>query len=204
MFGARPSPLDRGLDAFGVRRWKAARRHLEDSAIEDQRPIGDYHLGLLYWRGLGGPRDEAAAIRCFRRAAEAGHAAAQTALGAALSAGDDDERAEAKDLFRNAAGAGDPEAMTRLADLSEPQVARDLLERAAETGHAPAMLELAARLMRVDPVEALGWLYAAAATSGADEAKTLAIALAKEMHASEIGAAQKIGRMRAKRVRASL
>jgi hypothetical protein len=55
-------------------------------------------------------------------------------------------------------------------------------------------------LMGGDPVEALAWLYAGAALSGEDAPRRRAAALAREMTAAEIEAAQKAGRAYAKRI----
>ncbi len=102
-----PTRLDRALDAFARRDWRTARRVLEKASPQERRAAGDYHLGLLNWRGLGGKRDAAAAAACFQRAAEHGHAAAQTAYGIALRSGvgvDKDEDA-AIACFRSAVGA---------------------------------------------------------------------------------------------------
>jgi TPR repeat protein len=192
--------LHRGLDAFDRRAWKRARRLIEDALQEEPRATGFYHLGLLYWRGLGGPADKAAAADCFARAAEDGLPGAQTAYGIALRSGagvaKDTEAAYVQ--FRSAAGAGDCAAMVQLATMSGPQDARRWLLRASELGHAPAMLHLADMLMRADPIEALSWLYASVALSGDDAARKRANALAEEMSAAEIDAAQKAGRAYAK------
>lgn len=198
MFGR--SKLDRALDAFERREWKRARRLFEDALQEEERATGFYHLGLLYWRGLGGPVEKAAAVQCFERGADLGHSGAETALGIALRSGvgvaKDADRAQA--LFRSAAGAGDRDAMIQLATMSEAEDARRWLVRASEMGHAPAMVHLSDLLMQRDSVEALAWLYAGVAVSGDDAARKRAKALAKEMTADEIAAAQKAGRAYAK------
>lgn len=201
MFGAK-SALDRGLDAFERRDWKRARRALEDALQDEERAIGHYHLGLLYWRGLGGPREKEAAVDCFARAAAHGYPAAQTAYGMALrsGAGTRKDVDAARSLFREAAGAGDAAAMIELATLSEPNDARYWMLRASELGHTQAMAYYADMLMRDDPVEALAWLYAAASLSGQDAPRKRAAALAREMSAKEIDAAQKAGRDYAKRI----
>jgi TPR repeat protein len=199
MFAGR-SKLDRGLDAFERGEWKRARRLLEDALQTEERAGGFYHLGILYWRGLGGPVEKQAAAQCFERGAELGHSGAETAFGIALQsgvgAGRDVERARA--LFRSAAGAGDRDAMIQLASLSEPEDARRWLLRASELGHAPAMVHLACTLMQKDPVEALSWLYAGVTLCGDDAARKRAKALAREMTAAEIETAQKAGRVYAK------
>lgn len=198
MFGA--AKIDRGLDAFERGDWKRA-RHLFERALEkEDRATGYYHLGLLYWRGLGGKRDISAAVDCFARAASAGHPAAETAYGIALRTGvgvaRDDDKARA--LFRSAAGGGDHEAMVQIASMSEPEDARRWLLRASELGHAPAMLHLGDLIMGEEPIEALSWLYASVAISGDEVARKRAAKLAREMSAAEIDAAQKAGRVMAK------
>jgi TPR repeat protein len=197
MFGLGRSALDKGLDAFAAKRWRAARRRLEDAAQEEHpRAIGDYHLGLLYWRGLGGPREHDTAVACFRRAADQGHAAAQTALAVALRAGVGAERdmEEARALLRSAAGAGDVEAMTQLAVMSPDEEGRRFLLRAAEQGHPPAMRQLSDELVEHQPIDALAWLYVCAAMSSDAAVSKRAQHLAHEMSADEIAAAQKQGR----------
>jgi uncharacterized protein len=201
MFSSR-SALDQGLDAFERRDWKRARRRLEEALQHEERAIGRYHLGLLYWRGLGGAREIEAAVDCFSRAAERGLPAAQTAYAMALRSGvgvaADEEAARA--LFREAAGAGDCAAMVELAGMSEPDDARYWMLRASELGHTPAMEQYADMLMARDPTEALAWLYAAAAVSGADAPRKRAASLAREMSAKEIDAAQKGGRAYARQI----
>lgn len=196
MFGLGKSELDKGLDAFAQRSWKRARKHLEDSVSEAPDAVRDYHLGLLYWRGLGGERDPRAAVQCFERAAKEGHVAAQTAFGAALRTGVGVRKdpGEAMKLFRSAAGGDDVEAMLNLAEMSEPEDARHWLERAAHLGHDGAMRALSDLLVNEEPVQALAWLYAGAALSGDDRARKRAGAIAAEMSAEEIEAAQRLGR----------
>jgi TPR repeat protein len=202
MFGGR-SKLDRGLDAFERGEWKRARRLLEEALQDEERAVGHYHLGVLYWRGLGGETDKRAAVDCFARAAGDGLPRAQTAYGIALRSG----VGTAKNIdmalqhFRSAAGAGDGEAMVQLATMSEPDEARHWLQRTCELGYAPGMLHYADALMDRDPVAALSWLYASVAVSGDDAARKRAAALAREMSASEIDAAQKAGRAYAKEIK---
>jgi uncharacterized protein len=203
VFGFGKSALDKGLDAFALRQWKRARRFLEEAALEDMRAVGEYHRGLLYWRGLGGARDVSSAVACFRRAAEEGHSAAQTAYATALRAGvgvrPDPEAA--RSVFRSAAGAGDVGAMAELAAMSDPADARHWYGRAAELGHAPSMRALSDMLIETDPVEALAWLYVAGAISGDETVGKRAAQLAQEMDAAEIDAAQKSGRRMIKTLR---
>jgi uncharacterized protein len=201
MFRGR-SKLDKGLDAFERQEWRRARRLLEDALQQEERAGGFYHLGVLYWRGLGGPVEKAAAVQCFARGADLGHSGAETAYGIALRSGvgvgKDTEKARA--LFRSAAGAGDRDAMVQLASMSDPDDARRWLVRASELGHAPAMLHLSDMLMQTDPVDALSWLYTGVAISGDDASRKRAKALAREMTAAEIDTAQKAGRLYAKEI----
>jgi len=201
LFGSSQSDNDRGIDAFERREWKRARRLLED-ASDERRANGDYYLGLLYWRGLGGETDKRAAVACFERAALDAYPPAQTAYGMALRSGvgvpKDNEAARSH--FRSAAGAGDAQAMVELATMSEPEDARRWLIRASEHGHAPAMLHLSDMLMRTDPVEALSWLYASVAVTADDAARKRAAAFAKELTAKEIEQAQRAGRTYAKAI----
>lgn len=201
LFGPSQSDNDRGVDSFDRREWKRARRLLEDAA-DERNAKGDYYLGLLYWRGLGGERDVRAAVACFERAALDAFPPAQTAYGMALRSGvgarKDNDAARAQ--FRSASGAGDAQAMVELATMSEPEDARRWLLRASEHGHGPAMLHLSDMLMRTDPVDALSWLYASVAVTGDDAARKRAARFARELTAKEIDQAQKTGRLYAKAI----
>ncbi|MEQ1810992.1 MAG: tetratricopeptide repeat protein [Terricaulis sp.] len=202
MFGRR-SKLDKGLDAFEKSEWKRSRKLLEEALQDEPRPAGLYHLGVMYWRGLGGAVDKNAAVECFERGAEFGHPGAQTAYGIALRSGVGVAKNNDAALthFRSAAGGGDREAMVQIATMSEPDEARRWLMRAAELGYAPAMAHLSDFLMQRDPVDALSWLYAAVTLAADDPARKRAAALAKEMSAKEIEEAQKIGREYAREIR---
>lgn len=198
----RNSKLDKGLDAFERREWKRARRLLEQSLQEEDRAMGRYHLGLLYWRGLGGAPDKTLAVQHFARAADDGLPGAQTAYGIALRSGVGVARDVelARDQFRAAAGAQDGEAMVQLATLSDPEEARYWLLRGAENGYTPAMAHLADMLMEHDPIDALAWLYTAVSLSGDDAARKRAARFARELTAKEIDTAQKTGRLYAKEI----
>jgi TPR repeat protein len=198
----RVSKLDKGLDAFERGEWRRARRLLEESMAEEERAIAHYHVGLLYWNGYGCKTDKTTGVAHFARAAEDGLPGAQTAYGIALRSGvgvapDIDL---ARDQFRAAAGAQDGEAMVQLATLSEPEEAHYWLLRASENGYTPAMAHLADAIMARDPIEALSWLYADVTLSGDDAARKRAAALARELTAKEISAAQKAGRLYAKEI----
>lgn len=202
MFGGR-SKLDKALDAFERKEWKRSRKLFEEALQDEPRPTGFYHLGVLYWRGLGGQVDKAAAVDCFERGAEFGHPGAQTAYGIALRSGVGvvKNNDAALQQFRSAAGGGDREAMVQLATMSEPDDARRWLMRASELGYAPAMMHLSDLVMKRDPIDALSWLYAAVTLGADDAARKRAAALAKEMTAKEIEQAQKYGREYARDIR---
>jgi TPR repeat protein len=198
----RVSKLDRGLDAFDRREWRRARRLFEEALHEEDRAIGRDHLGLLYWRGLGGKPDKAAAVEQFAHAAEDALPGAQTAYGIALRSGVGVAKNVdlARDQFRAAAGAQDGEAMVQLATLSDPEEARYWLLRGSENGYTPAMLYLSDMMMERDPIDALSWLYCAVSLAGDDAARKRAAALARELTAKEISVAQKTGRLYAKEI----
>lgn len=202
LFGLGQSKLDKGLDAFTAKSWKRARNLLEQAMEAEESASCAYHLGLLYWRGLGGEREAKAAAECFRIAADKGHAAAQTAYGVTLRSGVGvaKDNAAARAHFRAAIGAGDVDAMVQLATMSEPDDARALFARAAEQGHVAAMRHLAEMLLARDPVEALSWLYCAVSLSADEAARKRAAAMAKELSARDIEDAQKAGRAYARNI----
>lgn len=203
MFGPRTT-LDQGLDAFAKRSWKRARALLEQASLEGERAAA-YHLGLLYWRGLGGEQDKQVAVYWFKRAAEDELPAAQDALAVALrgGAGVEQDRNEARRLFETAAAKGYAPAMVNLATMSQPPEARQWLTRAAEAGHEPAMLYLCDLVEAREPGEALAWLYACVTLSGHEGAAERAKNLARELAAPAIAAAQKRGRTLAKQAEAA-
>ena len=127
-----------------------------------------FRLGEVHASG----GDLAAAIDCFRRAAEAGHAAAARRLGELLVAGAgraDDEAARA--WLEEAAARGDVNAVTPLADLlwlrNDP-AAEPWLRQLARAGDVEAMARLAELLLRTATPppesvrEAQQWLVQAA------------------------------------------
>ncbi|NJD88423.1 MAG: sel1 repeat family protein [Betaproteobacteria bacterium] len=108
-------------------------------------PAEDYAAGdAAYRRG-----DVRAAMGSLRRAADAGHARAQTLLGTILDAAEQDD--EAARYLGMAAAQGDLEATYLLAGLYsagegvplDPAKARDLFEQAAAKGHRESIVALA-------------------------------------------------------------
>jgi TPR repeat protein len=76
-----------------------------------------------------------------------------------------------------------------LAEVSDGAQARTLLTQAAEAGHVPSMLRLADESETLEPIEALAWLYEAAALSANEDYVRRAKSLAREMVVSDIDAA---------------
>lgn len=78
---------------------------------------GLYHLGLLYWAGLGVPKSSLKAVRMWRLAADRGSADAQNNLAVFFETGTHghpkDER-EAVRLYQRAAAQGHPQALFNL------------------------------------------------------------------------------------------
>ncbi len=73
-------------------------------------------LGYLYGTGEGVERDDAAATKWYRRAAEQGHPSAQVAVGNRYlqGLGVEQDAATAASWFQRAADQGEPEAQARL------------------------------------------------------------------------------------------
>lgn len=204
MFGAR-SGLGAGLRAFAKRNWKQARKHFEEAALLGDRSA-EYHLGLLLWRGLGGPQDREGAVYWLRRAADQDMPAAQDALAVAIRSGVGvkQDKEAARELFKAAAQRGYAPAMANLATMCDPVEARRWMTRAAEAGDENSMLNLSDLIEQDEPVEALAWLYCAVSVKGHDGAAERAKALAKTLSAPGISAAQKRGRALAKDIKANL
>lgn len=204
LFDALSTPLEAGLNAVAKRKWKRARDLLEGPAVQGER-LAAYHLGLMCWRGQGGPRDPEAAVFWLERAASLDLPQAQDALGSALYAGLGAEKndAAARTLFEAAAARGYPPAMTHLAPMCDPAAARTWLGRAADAGYAPAFLDLSFRCERDEPIEALALLYAHAALTGAESSAVKAKSLARDLAPGDIAAAQKKGRRFLKQAQAA-
>lgn len=79
--------LDAGLAAHAAGDFETARRALRPLA-EQGSAIAETLLGVMAAKGDGGPRDPAAAVGWWWRAANRGYAPAQLALAKALAAGD--------------------------------------------------------------------------------------------------------------------
>jgi TPR repeat protein len=159
-------------------------------------------IGLKY---LEGGHSDALAAHWLSRAADHGNAVAENALGALYQSGRGvgADPAKATRLYLSAAGQGNRHAMSNLAvlyagagdgmkDFSE---ASRWFERSASLGYVDAQFNLAVLYERGDGVpqsllDAYKW-YAIAAQSGDAIAKTRADAIATQLSAEELSAAQK-------------
>jgi TPR repeat protein len=101
--------------------YTAYRRGKIVTAIRMARPLaeaGDARaqslLGYAYYHGRGAPRDDAEALRWFRRAGEAGDAEAQFHLGVINDAGVPPDHAEAAVWYARAAAQGHAQAQYNL------------------------------------------------------------------------------------------
>ncbi len=135
-------------------------------------PDAQNNLGVLYFRGLGIPKDVDAALVWWHRAADSNSAAAQQNLGNAYMDGIHGEPDVASGLrwLRAAAAQGEPTALHRLGhyyregrvvqrNLEETKV---LWEAAASRGYAPAQSDLGSLYMEglgiaKNPRVALEW-----------------------------------------------
>lgn len=164
-----------------------------------------YREGLRQANGDGVPRDNAAALTCFRQAAEAGHAVAECSLGYLLEHGRGTARDEAGALiwYRKAANRGDAIAQNNLAlmlaqgrGVSRNEAeAMQWFRRAAQQGVPAAQSNLGLQLAQgrgaaADPVEALKWFSLAAAQGHTAAIKNRDLLL-PELTAEQTAEAQK-------------
>lgn len=107
--------------------------------------VQDYKEGHEKW--ISG--DLIGALPLLKKSADAGHAPAQALYGYLLDEADND--VEAVDYYRRAADQGNPDGALGLAGLylsgdggldKDQLAARELLEKAASTGHVPAIISL--------------------------------------------------------------
>ena len=172
---ASPAPVDEGITAYEQGDYERSLRLFQASAEQDD-PIAEFYLGLMYLDGKGVVPDARAAASWFRRAAAQKHPAAQYNLGVAYYEGQGVTQSftEAADWFRRSAEQRYGPAAYNLAAMYEdglgldrdPDQALHWYERAAKAGLAEAMHELAAinfsgRLGPADPVRAYMWLLLA-------------------------------------------
>lgn len=170
--------VERGASGEGVR--------LIQHAAEAGSSEGAHRLALLYARGDGAiARNDARAAELFQRAAEKGHRRAQLNLGTLYFRGQGVPRdlIQARAWLEKAAADNDPYALYALARalsesegsvMADPTRAADLYKRAAEKGHAFAVLRYGMALaegagVKKDFAAAQRWLIQAQ-ESGVPEA----------------------------------
>ena len=97
----------------------ASAYEVSGQAADQGHAAEQYHLGTIYRRGLGVPRNDAEAVRWYRKAAEQGHVKAQLWLGAMYGWGQGVEQdfTEAARWYRMAAERGDAIAQHNLGAL---------------------------------------------------------------------------------------
>ena len=136
------------------------------------------NLGHMFAEGRGVVKDEAEAVKWFRKAADQGHASGQSNLGRMYNNGWGvvKDEAEAVKWFRKAADQGDADAQTSLGLMYENGrgVAKDEVEavkwyrKAADQGNADGQVYVGrmywgGRGVAKDVVEAYKWFLLAAA-----------------------------------------
>ncbi len=177
----------------------------ERQLIDPAKIENVYREGLRQANGEGVPRDDAAALACFRQAAEAGHAIAECSLGYLLEHGRGTARDESGALgwYRKAANRGDAIAQNNLALMlaqgrgatRNEAEAMQWFRRAAQQGVPAAQSNLGLLLAQgrgatADPVEALKWFLLAAAQGHAAAIKNRDLLL-PELTTEQTAEAQK-------------
>jgi TPR repeat protein len=160
------------------------------------------NLGVAYYNGDGVPKDEAEAIRWFRKAADQGYAEAQFNLGVAYDFGNGvpKDEVEAVRWYRKAADQGHAKAQYNLgvAYRNGDGVAEDSTEairwyrKAADQGHADAQYNLGVAYHNGNGVpqsyaEAYFWLNIAAESNSGSQGD---IARLRDKEASYLGKAE--------------
>lgn len=193
-----------GLAAWKAGDYPVALKLLMPLAKQDHM-VAEYHLAVMYARGLGVPRDDAEAVNWYRRAAGRGYAPAQLALGISHDQGRGvpQSLSMAMKWYRLAAQQGDVTAQVTLGLIygsgrGVPQNHWQALKwfgLAAEQGNATAQNNLGLLYARgegvaEDDLQAYVWFSLAAAAGDAAAAKNRD-ALSIGMTAKQMGQAQK-------------
>ncbi len=198
--------MDEALAAIETGDYAAAVAELrplaEQGVVEAQRS-----LGLLYFEGIGVPRDAVEAARLFRLAAELGDADAQVYLGGLHQSGDGvpQDFEEALQWFGLAAEQGHPGAQRRLGDAysyghgveQDHEEAVRWYRLAARQGHRGAQFDLAQRYnsghgVAADPVRAYALYDLVAADEVAPIASTLRDGIAQQLDPAGLAEARRL------------
>ncbi len=151
-------------------------------ATRDGSSLAQYRLGRVLFDGIGGPRDQTAAIGWLEKAVAQNNADAATLLARIyLSAGSQRDPVKASELFASAAARGHPEAQYYLGLLYQngTGVAQDDVQAfnwflaSSEAGNASAQFELSRALLKgvgtpENQSEAMRWLEEAAGSGQVD------------------------------------
>lgn len=162
-----------------------------DATSESEGPItpdDQFELGRRYYNGIGLPKDEAEAVKWFRKAAEKGHAKAQYNLGICYFQGHgvEEDGPEAGEWFRKAAEQGLAASQHNLGYFYENGITlpKDESEavkwyrRAADQGYANSQHSLGHFYLKgitlpKDEAEAVKWFRKAAEQGYADSQNSL-------------------------------
>jgi TPR repeat protein len=166
----------RGRGSSRARNGSRERRQNEsrwEKIAENGNPETRYQVGVMHELGLGLPLNRAKAEYWYASAAALGDARAQFALGVLL---EDTQIERAMNLYRDAAAQGHIEAQFaygRLQLLRAPEstsgvIGLPMICRAAEQGHAEALLHLARMLKDASPGIAFSCCREAAALGSAE------------------------------------
>ncbi len=147
----KASAVSRGVAAFWRGEYAEARAFLQD-AIKAGNAEAQFTLGLIYWEGLGFPKNGKEAMRLFTLAAKQGHARALNVLGFSYEhgIGVSADIKKAVQWYRKAVKEREPRALNNLGILYskghgvplDPSEARRLWREALDQGHAPAIHNL--------------------------------------------------------------
>jgi TPR repeat protein len=150
---------DQGLQAYAAGNYSEAVTAWSEPALADN-PQAQFALGVLHMRGVGVPRNEAAAVAFYRRAAQAGLASARFNLGLAYFAGTGVDR--------------------------DPEQALQWWRQAANQGHVVAQYNLGALLwggdgVQQDQARAMHW-FRTARSNGSEDASGFLLTLFEPMY----------------------
>jgi TPR repeat protein len=152
---------------------------------EKDKPEAQFHLGLMYQRGLGVDQNHTQAVYWFRKAAAQGHAGVQCNFGVMYARGEGVKQDDAQAVYwyRKAAEQGHPYAQCNLGCMYElgrgveqdSAQAFDWYRKAAAQGHAGAQCNLGLMYERglgvkQDDAQAMDW-YGKAAKQGHPDAQ---------------------------------
>jgi Sel1 repeat len=161
---ARPLPFDDIVRLLEQGRWDEVRWNLKRLLPSDD-PTPNYYYGRALALGLGGNQDYQQAAIYLQKASDLPEARIELAKLYLYGLGVPRDQAKAVRLLETGSTATDPEASyllglaydSGIGAEKDDQKAMSLFRSAAESGQSHAMHELARRLAKSDPAEALYW-----------------------------------------------